>query len=358
MTRDLTGILDAVLAGILVIDAEGCLETCNAAACRMLEVSADSTRGRPVQSLLGPDHALSTLAHGALTRGQSVTANECAVERRFDDDLTVDVSASPLFDAAGDIDGAVVFLRDGTLQRDLQRRVLEREHLAAFESIAAGVAHEVKNPLGGIRGAAEILGARAADTKTTDAADLIVREVDRIAALLDDLMVFTQGDDLQLAPVNIHQLIESVLELLAHDPVQRGVELNREFDPSIPEVLIDADRMTQVFLNLARNALQAMDGSGTLTIRTRMRLDRRLTSRSGQQYPTLRIEFRDTGPGIPAELLDRLATPFFTTRVGGTGLGLAVARHWVVRHEGVLQIESPPDSGARVRVELPLRTSP
>jgi len=356
MSRDLTGILDAVLAGILVFDAEGQLEICNAAACRMLEISADSAEGRPVESLLGPDHALASLAQGSLTGGHSATANECAVERRFDNDLTVDVSASPLFNATGGIDGAVVFLRDGTLQRDLQRRVLEREHLAAFESIAAGVAHEVKNPLGGIRGAAEILGARAADAKTSDAAELIVREVDRIAALLDDLMVFTQGEDVQIAPVNIHRLLESVLSLVEHDPSSGAVQLEREFDPSIPEVLIDADRMTQVFLNLARNAVQAMDGSGTLTIRTRMRLDRRLTSRSGQQYPTLRIEFRDTGPGIPEELLDKLATPFFTTRVGGTGLGLAAARHWVVRHEGVLQIESPPGSGARVRVELPLRT--
>ena len=358
MTRDLTGILDAVLAGILVIDAEGRLETCNAAASRMLEISADSALGRAVETLLGPDHALASLARDALVRGRSVTANECVVERRFDEDLTVDVSASPLFDTAGGIDGAVVFLRDGTLQRDLQRRVLEREHLVAFESIAAGVAHEVKNPLGGLRGAAEILGGRAADTKTADAAELIVREVDRIAALLDDLMVFTQGEDVRLAPVNIHRLLESVLELVAHDPVRRDVELKREFDPSIPEVMLDADRMTQVFLNLVHNALQAMDGAGTLTIRTRMRLDRRITSHSGQQYPTLRVEFGDTGPGIPEELIDKLATPFFTTRVGGTGLGLAVVRHWVMRHEGMLHIASPPGTGARVRVELPLRTSP
>ena len=108
MTRDLTGILDAVLAGILVIDAEGRLEICNAAASRMLEISADSALGRAVETLLGPDH-------DALVRGRSVTANECVVERRFDEDLTVDVSASPLFDTAGGIDGAVVFLRDGTL---------------------------------------------------------------------------------------------------------------------------------------------------------------------------------------------------------------------------------------------------
>ncbi|MEE2677947.1 MAG: ATP-binding protein [Myxococcota bacterium] len=357
MSRDLTGILDAVLAGILVFDADGRLEMCNAAACRILEISADNAEGSPVESLLGPDHALASLARGALAHGHSATANECAVERRFDEDLTVDVSAAPLCDALGRADGAVIFLRDGTLQRDLQRRVLEREHLAAFESIAAGVAHEVKNPLGGIRGAAEILGSRATDTKTADTARLIVREVDRIAAILDDLMVFTQGDDIAIAPANVHQLLESVLSLIEHDPASSNVELQREFDPSIPEVFVDARRLTQVFLNLARNAVQAMEGSGTLTIRTRMRLDRRLTNHAGQQYPTLRIEFRDTGPGIPAELIDRLATPFFTTRVGGTGLGLAVARHWVVRHEGILQIESPPGSGARMRVELPLRTS-
>ncbi len=164
------------------------------------------------------------------------------------------------------------------------------------------------------------------------------------------------GVDPRLAPLNIHRILDDVLDLLAMDPLSAGVEVTRSFDPSIPEMLADADRLTQVFLNLARNALQAMEGvPGMLTITTRMLLDHRLTTEDGQALPAIVVEVADTGPGIPAEVLDEVGTPFFTTRPGGSGLGLALSRNWVARHDGVLRIDSRPGEGTRVRVELPLR---
>jgi two-component system nitrogen regulation sensor histidine kinase GlnL len=357
MSRDLTGVLDAVRAGIVVLDAEGRVELVNGAACRTLEISSEAAVGRPVEALLDDRHALARLARTVLETGGSAAEGGCRVERRHDSDLSVDVAAAPLFAEDGRRDGVALFLRDSTLQSGLQKVVSERESLAAFGHIATGVAHEVKNPLGGIRGAAEILASRAVDTKTHDAAELIVREVDRIADLLDDLMVFTHGEALRLAPVNIHRLLDDVLDLLVMDPLGSGVSVERLFDPSIPEVLLDAQRISQVFLNLARNALQAMDGSGTLSIGTGMRLDRRLLTTAGEHLPILRVDVTDSGPGIPDDVLEKLATPFFTTRVGGTGLGLALSRHWLARHDGTLRIESPPGQGTRVRVELPLRTA-
>lgn len=357
MPRDLSGVLDAVLAGILVLDSRAEVELLNAAGCRMLELGAEAARGRPVEDLLGPQHSLARLARSVLARGRSAAEDACEVQRRGGEDLTVDVAASPLFDKAGRVDGVVLFLRDATLQRSLQRISAEREQILALGGIAAGVAHEVKNPLGGIRGAAELLAARAADSKTVDAAELIVREVDRIATLVDDLMIFTQGGAVKLAPVNIHRVLDEVLELLAMDPLGRQVQVRRLYDPSLPDVLLDADRMTQVFLNLARNALQAMNGRGTLSITTRMRLDRRLVMPNGEDAPALVVEIEDSGPGIPEAILAKLGTPFFTTRAGGTGLGIATARHWLDRHGAMLRIDSPPGRGARARVELPLRTA-
>ena len=354
--RDLTGVLDSVLAGIVVLDRQGQVELANAAACRILEQSAPSILGRPVEALLGGEHALARLTRSVLANGRSAAMDGSVVERRFDRNLTVDVAAAPLFDDAGQRDGVVLFLRDSTIQRGLQELVNERESLSAFGRIAAGVAHEVKNPLGGIRGAAELLAARANDGKTIDAAELIVREVDRISSLVDDLMLFTQGETVHFAPANIHQVLDDVLDLLTMDPVSRGVKLVRLYDPSIPDVLVDADRLTQVFLNLCRNALQAMGGGdGTLTITTGMRLERRITTPDGEHFPTLRVEIADTGPGIAPDVLVKIATPFFTTRVGGTGLGLALSRHWLARHDATLRIESQPGEGTRVKVELPLR---
>jgi two-component system nitrogen regulation sensor histidine kinase GlnL len=355
--RDARHVLDAVLDGVVVLDAEGCVELSNAEACRILGTSAEATLGQPVEKLAGPRHAICTLVRSVLESGRAAAWSEIPIAQRFGGDLIVDAAASPLLDAAEKSDGVVLMLRDRTIQSSLQQMVAERESLETFGRIAAGVAHEVKNPLGGIRGAAEILASRASDAKTLDAAELIVREVDRIATLVDDLMVFTHGEDLRLAPLNIHFVLDGVLDLLAMDPLGAGVRVQRVFDPSIPELLADADRLTQVFLNLARNALQAMEGRGALTITTRMSLDHHLPV-GDQHLPTLLIEVHDAGPGMPPEVLERLATPFFTTRAGGTGLGLAVSRHWVARHGGTLRIESAPGRGTTVRVALPLRRGP
>ena len=358
MARDLSGVLDAVLAGIIVLDAQGNVDLANSTACRILDHSAEAVCRRPVEALLGPEHSLAKLARAVLASGRSAVENECRVERRFDSDLAVDVAASPLFDEGGQMNGAVIFLRDGTIQRSLQQVVAEREARSAVGSIATGVAHEVKNPLGGIRGAAEILASRSSDAKTLDAAELIVREVDRIANLLDDFMIFTHGEAVRFALTNIHRVLDDVLELLSMDPLSHRVAVERLYDPSIPDVLIDTDRLTQVFLNLLRNALQAMEQEpGKLVITTRMLLDRHLTTPQGEHFPSLLVEVSDSGPGIPEELLGKLATPFFSTRPGGTGLGLAISRHWVARHGGTLRIESQPGEGTRVRVELPLRTA-
>ena len=214
-------------------------------------------------------------------------------------------------------------LRDRTIHRALAERAAERDRLSAYGTIAAGIAHEVKNPLGGIRGAAEILASRTSDAKSRETAELIVREVDRIRALVDDLLVFHQRDALSSGRNNIHQLLDQVLELLSMDPLAAGVKLERSFDPSIPELHADPSRLTQVFLNLGRNALQALDGEGTLLVETRMALDQRLPSARGASVPTVAVTVADDGPGIEPDVFEQLSTPFFTTRAGGTGLGLA-----------------------------------
>src|SRR5262249_31375148 len=188
MARALSGVLDAVMAGVVVLDADGRVELLNAVSCRILETSEEAARGAPVERLLGADHALARLARAALASGGSAVENACPIARRALPPLSADVSASALFGRDGRVDGVALMPRDSTIRQNLQGVVAEREAQEAFGRIAAGVAHEVKNPLGGIRGAAEILASRASDAKTLDAAELIVREVDRIVALVDDLM--------------------------------------------------------------------------------------------------------------------------------------------------------------------------
>jgi len=354
--RDLTGVLDAVIAGILVLDREGRVELVNSAACGFLATSAETTLNASVESIFGPRHPLPRMVHEVIRTGGSASESEIRLRRRFDEDLVVDAAVSPLFDDAGPPTGAVLVLRDRTIQKTLQKLVEDRESIQAFGNIAAGIAHEVKNPLGGIRGAAEILAARTEEPRTKEIAEIIVREVHRIAALVDDLMAFSAGDAIRLAPINIHRILDEVLELGSLDPISAGIDIQRWYDPSIPELEADADRLAQVFLNLTRNAFQAMAGSpGTLVVRTRMPLDHRLSTRRGVQIPTLLVEFKDSGPGIAPDVLEKLATPFYTTRSDGTGLGLAMSRNWIARHGGTMQIESTEGDGTIVRVALPLR---
>ncbi len=353
--RELHRVLDAVLDGIAVLDAEGRVELLNAEACRILETSAEAAVGARLERVAPGNPALGALAQGVLASGRACIESERPVRRRLTCDALVDVAASPLIEDDGRCCGVVLVLRDRTIQRSLQQQLGGQERLVAFGDMAAGIAHEVMNPLGGIRGAAEIVAARARDAKLRDAAELIVREVSRIATLVGQLMVFTRAEPANFAAVNIHRVLDDVLELLAMDPIAAGVRLERRFDPSLPELIADPDRLVQVFLNLARNALQALQGSGTLAIETRMSLDHRLALGSGESVPALLVSVADDGPGMPPDVVERLATPFFTTRREGTGLGLAVAHHWVARHGGTLRVESAPGEGTRVVVALPLR---
>jgi two-component system nitrogen regulation sensor histidine kinase GlnL len=359
VARELKNVLDAILDGILLIDEKGCVEDVNAEACRIFGLSAESIRGAPIDRLVDPRRAIVGLARRAVETGQPFVEDEVEFERRTGPNLIVDVSVSPLFDAerGSEPNGAVVVIRDRTITNSLREIVNQREQLASYGLLAVGIAHEVKNPLGGIRGAAELIGRWSEDDRATRAASIIVGEVDRITELVEKLMVFARDDELLLAPMNLHQVLDSVIELTRMDTMSDGMLIERVYDPSIPDMVADADRLRQVFLNLVQNAMQAMSaGAGRLQIKTRMTLDERLAGQDLASVPTVQVVFSDNGCGISDEILDRLATPFFTTRRKGTGLGLAVSRQWVTRHRGTLNIASPPGQGAEIRINLPLTT--
>jgi len=368
VAHQLQSILEAVVDGVLVLDEDGRVVLVNSEACRMLQTPAKSMRGVAVESLLGADHAVATLARSVRQSGRPAIEDEVTIDRPgLGQTLVAEVAASPLREPGGEVAGSVVTLRDVTVltlrdvtvRKSLREALSQREQLTSFGLIAAGIAHELKNPLGGIRGAAELLDSWVEEERAHQTAGLIVREVDRITALVDELMVFARGEELELAPLNLHRVLDGVLDLLAMDPLCRGVTLERAYDPSIPELMGDESRLSQVFLNLAGNGLQAMEGrGGRLTMDTRVALGHPLAGSSGRQTPTVVVTVEDTGPGIPQAVLDRLATPFFTTRSGGTGLGLAVSRHWITLHGGTLSIDSQIDQGTRARVALPMRRAP
>ena len=354
---ELQRILDAITDGLMVVSPSGIIDRVNDEACRVLENSPETTIGRPLSEITGVNHPIMQLALQVQETRQPVIQDDVPIGRRFGQDAELEVSVSPLQDEPNQtLGGVVIVLRDRTIGNRLRQDASQLDQLASYGQIAAGIAHEVKNPLGGIRGAAELLELRAEDERTRRTSKLIVREVDRITGLVEELMVFARSETLRLAPLNLHQLIDEVLEVVMAEPEASSVDFIRAFDPSIPELVADGNRLTQVFLNLARNSIQALDQkTGQLQIFTRMQIQHRLLDRKGHPVPTVEIVFRDDGPGIPVEILDRLATPFFTTKPDGTGLGLAVSRHWVTRHGGRLRVNGATRKGAEIKIALPLR---
>ena len=361
MNRRKEGLHEATLAslrvGIVTVDPRGRVLLQNSEASRILGVSAAATLGNTLGELLGAQHPAARLVSQVLEDGADLSENACSVPQRIGGDpLSVDLAARPLDEKS---EGAVLTLHDRTIGRELEALVDQQQRAELYAQLAAGIAHEIRNPLGGIRGSAELLESKLGDPALEKYPKLIREETDRIKRLLDDLAELTRGEDLRVSRCNIHEILDKLLALQSRSPAWAGLRVRREYDPSIPELELDPDRITQVFLNLVRNAAQAMEGEGQLTVTTRVDTIYQLVPTAGGGAPVrmVRVEVEDPGPGIPEELLPHVFTPFFTRRAGGTGLGLAIAQQWVVRHGGHIRIGAGHAGGTRVRVLLPIKRS-
>jgi two-component system nitrogen regulation sensor histidine kinase GlnL len=351
----LQAVLDSMRVGVVAVDPQGRVELQNAEASRILEISARATRGAALEKALGLRHPAVSLLRQGLEQEREVCSHACSIPRRIGGDpLTVDLTASPITTSRR-AEGAVLTLRDRTIGREIEALVAQRVRSELFERLASGIAHEVRNPLGGIRGAAELLLGKLDDAALRRYAELIRDETDRVRRLLDDLSQLTEGGVLAPRPINLHRMLDDLLQLQRQGPEWHAIEVVREYDPSIPEVEVDPDRLAQVFLNLMRNAAQAMSGKGELLVRTRFRSAVRIANEEEPGAGIVAIDFEDTGPGIAEEDLPHVFTPFFSKRAQGTGLGLAIAQHWVVRHGGSIQVTSHDREGTRVQVLLPGR---
>jgi two-component system, NtrC family, sensor histidine kinase HydH len=234
-------------------------------------------------------------------------------------------------------------LRRQRLEQEQLRDELRRsEHLASLGKLLAGVAHEVRNPLAGIRSTVQ-LWERLPDTaRTQGSLQAVIRAVDRLNEIVSRLLYFARMDNDERQPVSLNSLLIETLNLLDAQATGQSVTLERDLDPNLPGVCGSASALRQVFLNLATNALQAMSHGGRL----------RCSTRTEPQKGTVEVRFTDTGPGISPEVRQHLFEPFFTTRPDGTGLGLALCREIVLQHGGQITLESE-GPGASFRVALP-----
>jgi two-component system nitrogen regulation sensor histidine kinase GlnL len=335
---DPTDLFDALATGIIVLDAQLCPIYANVAAQNLLSFSLNQARGRPFGDFLHDTNGLVGTLRRALQTGQGIADRELTVRPIGSprEARVLDITITPL---EGQVTGTHLLLE---LTDDTQRSRISRENdlLARLDSsrmMIRQLAHEIKNPLGGLRGAAQLLGRELNNPSLEEYTGVIITEADRLAALVDS-MAGPQRPPVK-DMINVHELCEHVYHLLRGE-ARAAVLIERDYDPSLPSAMLDRNQVIQALLNVARNAMQALGERGRITLRTRALSNVSIGSVRHKLVASLQVE--DNGPGVPPELRPSIFYPLVTGRANGTGLGLAVAQDLVTRHGGLIEFESEP----------------
>ncbi len=343
-------ILDNLNTAVLLFDDGLCLRYMNPAAELLLAVSAKVVKRARARDLVPcPDEPVEVRLRRALATRHPFTEREIELKRPDGQMIRVNCTVLPLHQ-----DDASPELLMELHQVDRQIRITREEHLIsqhqATQALLRGLAHEIKNPLGGLRGAAQLLERELPNPDLREYTRIIIDEADRLQTLLNRMLGPNQLP--QLREVNIHHVIEHVRGLLLAE-FPDGPSVIRDYDPSIPTFQGDADRLIQALLNIARNAAGAAGRDGLIILRTRVL--RQFTIGNTRHRLVLGVEIEDNGPGIPAGLEDRIFFPMVSGRSGGTGLGLPIAQEMINQHGGLIECESRPGK-TQFLVYLPLET--
>jgi two-component system nitrogen regulation sensor histidine kinase GlnL len=317
--------------------------------------------GKPASAVFSDNPSVVGQIEKTFSSGRSYSDYEAELAVRNRPPLPVGLVSSALLDGEGNPVGVILTVRDQSGVRDLKERMRRSDRLAAIGMIAAGIAHEIKNPLVGVRGAAQLLkselrsGKDVGDSRSmVEYLDVILKEADRLNSVLEGILDFTRVKPREMRKHNIHSILDRVLLLNEESARRSGIILSRLYDPSLPEVLGDADQLIQVFLNIIRNAVEAMPGGGKLTVVTRMSDQFTSVQADGKKHRLMVVKVGDTGPGIRQEHLQDIFAPFFTTKDKGVGLGLALSYQIVQEHLGTIRVESQEGEGTTFSVYLPL----
>ena len=336
-------VIDSAVDGIVVIDAHGRIESFNPAAERLFGYEEREVVGRNVNMLMpSPYHE----EHDTyLTRHLATGVQKIIGTGREVTGLRRDGTTFPLHLSVGKmtVEGAQRFtgiLHDLSARVRIEKQLVEQTSLAKLGEMAAVIAHEVKNPLAGVRGAIQIIGTRLPkDSKDASIVTEIVSRIDALNELMKDLLLFARPPQPKLAVVDIGALVTTTANLLRGDPAFERVQVRVGGEPA--RALGDAELLKIVFVNLLVNAAHAMQGRGTIHVSLASIAD------------MCQIAFTDEGPGIPADVLEKIFTPFFTTKARGSGLGLPTVRRLIEAHHGTISIACPSAGGTVVTVQLP-----
>jgi len=328
--------------GLVATDKDGKIAFYNSAAERITGLDLSKARGRDPENIL--------LSHfcglkEALDRGESISEKEMECEFTEDKVVPVSVSASKIINEEGQFVGQVLIIRDLREVRRLQDEINRQEKLAAIGGLAAGVAHEIRNPLSSIKGIASYFKSKFdKDSDDKEAAGVMIQEVDRLNRVISELLEFAGPTELKLKQTDVNELLEHSVRLIQKEASTKDIAIKLNLSQQQLVAEIDSDRFSQCLLNLYLNALQAMDTGGQLTIEN-----------SITEGNSINIEIKDTGSGIKTEDLNKIFDPYFTTKAKGTGLGLAIVHKIIEAHNGQIKIRSVPGQGTVFTIVIPVK---
>jgi two-component system, NtrC family, nitrogen regulation sensor histidine kinase GlnL len=341
-------VLDQQTTAILVLDAALTVRYVNQAAEALLQASAHRLCGAPLERVFYDVDDTGTALREALERQLGFTKREALLRTFNGARLCVDYTVSPIIDRAP----AELLLEIRSLDR-LQRINREDQLISAHETtrkLVRGLAHEIKNPLGGIRGAAQLLERELATERLRDYTQVIISEADRLRKLVDRML--TPSAPPHLTRVNVHEVLERVIYLV--DAEAPGtIRMVRDYDPSLPPIEADSELLIQAMLNILRNAQQALTDTAAPEVRITTRIVRQFTIAQQRHRMVARVTVSDNGPGIPAELIERIYYPMISGRADGSGLGLSITQNIINQLNGVIECESHPGR-TEFAVYLPL----
>jgi two-component system, NtrC family, nitrogen regulation sensor histidine kinase GlnL len=334
-------LLDALSTGLVLLDAQLCVLDANVGGQDLLGVSLKQVRGLPFGELFADAQGLLDLLRRSLQDNKSCAGHELALIPV----ATLPASREPaLFDFTvtpldHPLAGRQLLLEivDARARQRIARESESRSRADGSRLMVRQLAHEIKNPLGGLRGAAQLLERVLHDSTLKEYTAIIISEADRLCSLVDTMLGPSAPPRLQR--LNVHEICEYVFQLLRNE-APPGVSIERDYDPSLPDGRFDRNEIIQALLNVARNALQALSGSGRLLLRTRALSNRSIGAQRHRLLACVQVE--DDGPGVPEKLQRTLFLPLVTSKTEGTGLGLSVAQDMVARHQGVIEFETRP----------------
>ncbi|MDA3790194.1 MAG: ATP-binding protein [Desulfobacula sp.] len=326
--------------GIIVVNEKTDITYINEVACSLLKINIHSTKEKNAKDLF-PDVLLEL--HEIVNKGTPVLEKEIFLETKEKKQAPVAVTVTEIIGEQRNFIGFVFMLKDLSDVRDLEIKVQRKERLAAVGTLAAGIAHEVRNPLSSIRGYATFFETLFDDgSENKKAASIMAEEVDRVNRVISELLEFARPVNLKLEKTDIAVFVNNSLRLIKYEAETANVNILKNIDSSLPNVEIDHDRFSQVLLNLYINAIQAMENGGDLTIRV------------GTQKEDLVFEISDTGQGMSPEDQANIFNPYFTTKKMGTGLGLAIVYKIIESHYGSINIMSSKTKGTTFVVSIPI----